>query len=224
MTIEELRAVPLLSGIEDAVLGRCLAENQVFIRRYAKGFTVHHQHEPCAALDVVLSGSLAAYSLSENGSSVVMFEFGKNGVVGANLLFGDNHDYPLNIYCVSACELLHITREAVTDFLHSYPFVMQYVRSLSANSQGMNRKITMLTQKTLRENLLDYLKQQAGLQHTSVITLPISKKELADYLGVQRPSLFRELKKLRDEKILEIDRRSVRLLQIGAQKHDKKMQ
>ena len=36
-------------------------------------------------------------------------------------------------------------------------------------------------------------------------------KELADYLGVQRPSLFRELKKMKDEGIIEISKRTIRL-------------
>ena len=39
----------------------------------------------------------------------------------------------------------------------------------------------------------------------------IPKKELADYMGVQRPSLFRELKKLKDEGIIVIDNRTIQL-------------
>ncbi|MPN31786.1 hypothetical protein SDC9_179261 [bioreactor metagenome] len=89
---------------------------------------------------------------------------------------------------------------------------MQYIKSLSLNSQGMNRKITMLTQKTLRENILEYLKQQTILQNSATVLLPISKKELADYLGVQRPSLFRELKNLKEEGLIEINNRSVRIV------------
>jgi len=212
MTINELQNILILSNIDSAVLNKCLTENQVFIRHYAKGATVHHQHDTCNVLDIVLSGSLVAYSLSENGSAITMFEFRKNSIIGANLLFGDNHIYPLNIYSVAACDLLHITRSAVMEFLHDYHFVMQYIKSLSLNSQGMNRKLTMLTQKTLQENILDYFRQQSIIQKSSTIILPISKKELADYLGVQRPSLFRELKRLKDEGIIEIHNRSVKIL------------
>lgn len=211
MTMDEIRRVPLISEIDAAVLNRCIAENQIFIRHYAKRVTVHHQHDACDTLDIVLSGSLAAYSLSENGSEVTMFAFRKDSIIGANLLFGDNHAYPLNIYSVTACDLLHATRSAVMELLHEYHFVLQFVKSLSMNSQGMNRKITMLTQKTLRENIMDYLKEQSILYESSDFVLPISKKELAHYLGVQRPSLFRELKKLKQEGIIEIENRRVRL-------------
>lgn len=211
MTIEKIQHIPLLSKVDTTVLDRCLAENQVLVRQYSKGVTVHHQHDACTALDVVLSGNLVAYSLSENGVAITMFKFKKNSIIGANLLFGDNNTYPLNIYSVTACDLLHLSRKAVMEFLHDYHFVMQYIKSLSMNSQGMNRKITMLTQKTLRENIMDYLKQQSIIQGSSKIVLPFSKKELADYLGVQRPSLFRELKKLKDEGIIEIDNRTIHL-------------
>ena len=211
MIIEEIRRIPLLSEIDTAVLNRCIAENQLFVRHYAKNATIHHQHEACSVLDVVLSGKLVAYSLSENGSAITMFEFQTGSMIGANLLFGENTIYPLNIYGVTPCNVLHIPREAVMEFLHDYHFVMQYIKSLSLNSQGMNRKIKMLTQKTLRENLMDYLKQQSIMQGSSKIVLPFSKKELADYMGVQRPSLFRELKKLKDEGIIEINNRTIQL-------------
>ena len=67
----------------------------------------------------------------------------------------------------------------------------------------------MFTQRTLRENIMNYLKQQTIIQKSSVILLPISKRQLADYLGVQRPSLFRELKKLKEEGIIEINNRTI---------------
>ena len=56
---------------------------------------------------------------------------------------------------------------------------------------------------------MDYFKQQTIIQKSSVILLPMSKRQLADYLGVQRPSLFRELKKLKEEGIIEIDNRTI---------------
>lgn len=212
MNIEKLRRIPLLSNADICLLEQCISENQIFVKKYAKGATVHRQHDYCATLDVVLSGNLVAYSLSENGSAVTMFEFRENGIVGANLLLGDNSIYPLNIYSVTPCELLHMTKSAVLELLRGYDFVMQYIKSLSLNSQGMNRKITMLTQKTLRDNLLDYFRNQAIIQGSSYIKLPISKKELADYMGVQRPSLFRELKKMKDGGLIDISNRFIRVL------------
>jgi len=211
MTLREVRRVPLLADIDASALRTRLMDNQIYIRQYAKGVTVHDQHDICMTLDIVLSGSLAAYSLSENGSAMTLFTFEKDSILGANLLYGDIHTYPLNIYCVTPCTLLHLTKSAVTDFLHNYQFTMRYIKSLSHNSQGMNQKITILSQKTLRENLTDYLTHQSIVQRSHTIVLPISKKELADYMGVQRPSLFRELKRMKNDGLIEVDNRVIKL-------------
>jgi len=212
MKIEELKRVAMLSGADPEALERCVADHQIFGGKYAKGITVHRQHDRCLALDVVMSGELVAYSLAENGSAITLFEFKEGGIIGANLLFADSDAYPLNIYTVTPCTLLHMTKEVVEALLSGHDFAMRYIKSLSLNSQGMNRKITMLTQKTLRDNLMDYLRHQALVQGSSDIKLPISKKELADYMGVQRPSLFRELKKMKGDGLIDISNRFIKIL------------
>ena len=211
MIVELCRQFPMLADIPAEALDRYYTENRIRLRHCAKGATVHRQHERCTALDLVASGSLAAYALAENGSAMGMFTFQKGGLIGANLLFGDRNEYPLNIYCMSKCSLLQIDRDVIVEFLHDNRFVMGYVRSLSMNAQGMNQRISMLTLKTLRENLLDYLWRQSVLQGTKTVALPISKKQLADFLGVQRPSLFRELKKLKDEGLINVRNREITL-------------
>jgi CRP-like cAMP-binding protein len=209
--LEIVRSIPLFSPLQADKIKPMIADNQLFVKNYSKEATVYNQNENCRALDIVLSGSLVAYSLSENGSAMTMFEFSKGQMLGANLLFGDNHTYPLTIYCMSEARLLRVTKKAICVFLHNYNFTINFLGMLSHNSQKLNQKITMVAQKTLRENLVEYLGQQAILQSSRSIVLPISKKQLADYLGVQRPSLFREIKKLKDEGIIDVSNRTINL-------------
>lgn len=209
--MEIIKAIPLFSQLQSDEITPLIADNQLFLRNYSKGATVYNQKDCCKTLDIVLSGSFVAYSLSENGSAMTMFEFSRGQMLGANLLFGDNNTYPLTIYCMSDAQLLHVTQKAVSDFLHNYDFAIEFIGMLSHNSQKLNRKITMVAQKTLRENLLEYFTKQSILQGSDTIVLPISKKQLADYLGVQRPSLFRELKNLKDQGFIDISNRTIRL-------------
>lgn len=199
-----IKNIPLLQSLPDEILQSQLDDGQLYLKKYNKNMTLNNQKEPCESLDIVLSGRFIAYSLAENGSSVCMFEFNKGHMLGANLLFGSNNTYPLTVYCTSDGEIVHVTKKAVSAFLHYYDFMMAFIVMLSQNSQRLNQKVQMNLHKTLRENLLEYLKNQSLLQQSNVIMLPLSKKQLADYLGVQRPSLFRELKKLKDEGVLAI--------------------
>lgn len=209
--IELIKAMPLFSQLSPDEVMPLISDNQIYLKSYSKGAAVYNQKGSCKTFDIVLSGNLVAYSLFENGSVMTMFEFSKGQMLGANLLFGNANTYPFTIYCKSDAQILHVTKNAISLFLRNYNFTMQFVGMLSHNSQKLNRKITMVIQKTLRENLLEYLRQQSVLQRSNIIRLPISKKQLADYLGVQRPSLFRELKSLKDEGLIGVSNRTIQL-------------
>ncbi len=209
--MEIIRPIPLFAQLPSDKLKELIADKQLYLKNYSKGTTVYNQKDRCDTFDIVISGSLVVHSLLENGSAMTVFEFTQGHMLGANLLFGDTHTYPFTIYCLSDAQLLHTTKKAVSDFLHDYDFTMGFIKMLSLNSQKLNQKVTMATQKTLRENLLEYFRQQSMLQHSNSIVLPISKKQLADYLGVQRPSLFRELKNLKDEGLIDVSNRMIQL-------------
>ena len=208
--INAIKNNPLFSCIEE--LDEYVRQRRIYVKKYAKGETIFHRGDRCLMLSSVQSGRLIAHSLSENGSAMTMFKFKSGSIVGANLLFAQNNMYPLNIYCVTDCELVHIDKETVSELLHNYDFAIQYIKSISRNSEGQNQKINMFFQKTLRENIMHYLELQSVVQRSNKIVLPITKKELAEHLGVQRPSLFIELKKMKEEHVIDIQNRTITLL------------
>lgn len=193
--LDILSKVPHLKDIERSKLEKLILDRSIFKSSYKKGTTIHEQGTKCNSFDLVLSGKLISYSLSENGSEGVLFEFYKGSTIGANLLFGESNEYPMNIYCSENSTIIHLSKKAVNTLLREHSFVMEFIKSISLNSQGMNKKIAMYSQKTLRDNLVDYFIALSNEAGSKTIYLPITKKQLADYLGVQRPSLFRELKK-----------------------------
>lgn len=206
-----IKTIPLLSTLPQAEIQQQCEDGQLTLKSYAKSMVLSNQKELCDTLDIVLSGSFVTYSLAESGSAMQVFEFAQGQMLGANLLFGDSSAYPLTVYCEADGEILRVSKKAVSDFLHHHEFAMAFIVMLSQNSQRLNQKMRMGLHKTLRENLLEYLEQQARLQQSDTIVLPISKKQLADYLGVQRPSLFRELKKLTDEGVITSKARCITL-------------
>lgn len=189
-----------------------LTELEFSKKHFKKGSTLYEQGTLCNGLDMVIDGTLVAYALADNGSETRVFQFEKGSVIGANLLFGDANHYPLNLYTLTDCTLIHVTKSQVTHLLKDPEFVLNFVRHLSMNAQNLNKRLAMYHQKSLRENLTDYLLALSCDQKSSQILLPISKKQLADYLGVQRPSLFRTLKQLEDEGWILSQNRRITLL------------
>ena len=210
--IEKIKSINLFCDLEDDILNKNIKNGNATQKEYAANHTLHEANEKCSTIDFVVSGDLTAYSLLENGNAMTIFEFPKGSIIGANLLFGETNSYPFNIYSVVNSTVIHIDKSAILDFLKNYNFTLKFIKNLSLNSGVMNKKISVLTEKTLRENILDYLNRLSFEQNSNDIILEITKKQLADLLGVKRPSLFREFKKLKDDGIIDVNNKRITLI------------
>ena len=90
--------------------------------------------------------------------------------------------------------------------------IQNMLRILSEKAIRLNRKVEYLEIKGIRQKLCAYLLEQRRTSGADTFILPMNKNELADYLNVSRPSMSRELGKLRDEGLLDFYLSSVRLL------------
>jgi CRP/FNR family transcriptional regulator, dissimilatory nitrate respiration regulator len=61
----------------------------------------------------------------------------------------------------------------------------------------------------LEECIVDFLSCEYYTQKSMIIKLGISKKELAERLGIQRTSLSRELNKMKREGMISYDSRTI---------------
>jgi DNA-binding transcriptional regulator LsrR (DeoR family) len=70
-------------------------------------------------------------------------------------------------------------------------------------------KINALTMKSVRQRIVEFLLYEYYVQQSTNIKLNLSKKELAEKFGIQRPSLSRELAKMRKDGLVEYDAHSI---------------
>ena len=200
--IEILQATPLFSQLSVDEIMPLVSDNQLYLKIYSKGATVYNQKIDSRRL-ILFFGSLVA-SLLDNGSAMTMFEFSRADF-GANLLFGIPTYTVYNLHvdaqvCMSPRKRCRIIARLLFDAVY---------QMLSHNSQKLNRRITLATQKTSEKTFWNTSDSNL-FYRTLRASLPVSK-QLADYLGVQRPSLFRELKTFKDEGIIDISNRTIRL-------------
>lgn len=213
MFLQELKKSTFFSHFTSAEIEEFINLNILNFKEYKKGDTIHNQGELCQRMDFLLTGSLVAYNLAENGSTIAVFNFLPNSALGCNLLFSELNRYPLNIYCTSHCHIAYINKENIAKLLSTnHIFTMEFIKAISNYSINMNTKMLSFSNKTLRERILSFIYKEVSKQNSNTIKLLITKKQLADELGVQRPSLFRELKKMADEEIISYDSNTITLL------------
>jgi len=85
---------------------------------------------------------------------------------------------------------------------------------ISAKFANLNRKNHLLTEPRLRNRLLIYFNGLTPVPN-GVRIMPFGQKELAQYLNVNRSALNRELSRMKEEGVIEMDGRAVRILKAG---------
>lgn len=72
-------------------------------------------------------------------------------------------------------------------------------------------RLEVLSQRTIREKLQCYFSLLNARYRTSTFTLPFSFSALADYLSVDRSAMMRELKKMKEDGLIQTDRHEITL-------------
>lgn len=183
---------------------------------FARRSIVHLPDEVCTRLEVVLEGRIAVQRMDAEGRILTIDVLGPGDVLGANLLFSSRRRYPMQVVAEEASVLLRFSREAILAMSgESAPFTEDLLRLVSDRSVHLSDKIHTVAHKGLRQRIEEFLRLQYHLQGSKTLRLPMSKKELAERLGVERTSLSRGLSKMRAEGLLEYDARHVVLKSLG---------
>lgn len=91
-------------------------------------------------------------------------------------------------------------------------FYMNLFNIINSKISDKNDRLKVLSKKQIRERLLEYFDIQYKNHYMKSIYLPISFKDLADYMAVNRSAMFRELKYMKEEKLIEVKGNRVTLL------------
>lgn len=190
-----------------------LSDSRVHIKNYEKEQVVHFQNEVCNSMGIILDGQVSIQKIEENGNLLVINVFENREVFGANLLFSSRCYYPMTVVATKKSIIMHVNKKMIIQLCQTdMKFLTCFLNIISDRTIILSDKINEISLKTIRQQIMDFLKYEKELQKSNTIRLHISKKSLAERLGIQRSSLSRELNKMRADGILEFDSKTITLL------------
>lgn len=176
------------------------------IKRFGKGEIIHLQNEICQYLEIILEGKVIVQNIDMNGNVLTIDTFIGGDMIGANLLFSNKNVYPMTVTASADTTIIRLSRELTLALCRkSTNFMLGFFQVISDKTIIMTEKLNTISRKTIRQCIFDFLKSERYRQGSDVIKLALSKKELAERLGVPRSSLGRELGKMRKEGLVEFD-------------------
>jgi len=166
----------------------------------------------CDSLGIVMAGELEVQKHYASGKVVTLAKLNRGKTFGEAIAFSETNIYPATIVSSKGSIILYISKKDIIAMCSAYPKVLNnFMRLLSSKILLLNRKIKELSFETLRQKISNYLLSQYEIQKTTELTLPMSRKDLAEHLGVQRPSLSRELINMKEDGLIDFNKRLVQI-------------
>jgi len=177
------------------------------IKKYLKGNLVVLEDSKCEELGILRKGLLEVQSLYSSGKSLTLNRLKPAEIFGEIILFSKSNIFPSTIKAIEDSEIMFIKKANLMNCLSNcHRFMENFLTLLSDRLFMLNKKIKMLTMENIRQKIGDFLREEYKKQKTLIIKVPLSRQEMAEHMGIQRPSLSRELSRMREEGIIEFDK------------------
>lgn len=217
--LEEVSKTSLFQGIErDNILAmlQCLKPR---VRSYNKHDYIVTGGDVCKSVGVMLAGVATVSKENAEGNRIVMTLLKQGGIFGEIIAFSSQMTWPATVQAQETCVVLFLPRGKIVgecDRMCSWhrTFIRNFLKVISERAVMLNKKVEYLTIKSMRGKISAYLLEQYSRKGDVNITLPLNRNELADFLCVSRPSMSREMSKMRDEGIIDFHLAAVKLMDI----------
>lgn len=210
-----METIQIFQGIQGGELNEmlhCFAANA---KRFRPGATVLEYTLGLHNICVLLSGSAEVRSVDVEGNEFIVETLEQNAV------FGELFTLPMESVSLLAvaktpCEVLFIRYERAVCpcerlCAHHERLIHNLLMLSARKSQALSRRITILSQKSLRQKLLMYFEYCANETKQDTFELPVTLVELAAYIAADRSAMMREIGKMRAEGLIQSSGRNFTL-------------
>jgi len=209
---ETILSLPLFQGMERLKLINVLEKVNLFFEKYQKDDVIVQKGEECERLVFLLKGSVICETVDKSEKFSIYERIKGFAVLYPAFLFGKDTRYPATITAADNASILSIEKRQVFDLLREEElFLLNFLNIVSNKAQASFDKIMSLSGTDLKKNVAFFILSFTE-RGSSDIRIKSSQQDLADFLGVARPSLLKVINELKEEGIIEYKRKEITIL------------
>ena len=181
------------------------------MQRLRAGQPVFHQGDPARRVFMLTLGSLKIYTLLGDGRRQVTGFMFPGDFLGISV----EGEYAFTIEALQQSELWWFSREAFDSFIETHPSIERELYRMAAHElAAAQRQMVLLGRKNAAERLasffLELLKREQTIAGSMAQSfgLPMSRLDIADYLGLTKETVSRMLAELRGRGLIRLERQN----------------
>jgi len=192
-------------------LEKYLAQKKVY--KFKKEETIYCTGTQSNHLFLIKKGTVITYKINEQGKEFV------TGIFNSQQYFGytsyiKNLPHFENAKAITNTELYKITKDEITGIINNNNHIVyDFIDLLANNIIEYKEQLILLAYASVRKKtartLLNLLKKQ---QHKTDSEIIISRKNLANSIGIAKETLIRTLHDFKNEKLIEVNTKNIKIL------------
>lgn len=213
MDFHALSRSPLFSKMSNEEMELLFVAFRVDEVKFKKGEILAMQDEPVNRLIILIRGSVKAEMADPSGKVTKVEDIFAPYPIAILFLFGENNRFPVQATARESTDAIIIPKKSFLQMLSKSERLLKNYLDLSANyASRLSRKLYYMSFRTIRQRLAMYILDLSTKSESDTITLDRSKASLAEYFGVSRPSVEREITNLQKEGFIQVDKKQISIL------------
>jgi CRP-like cAMP-binding protein len=111
--------------------------------------------------------------------------------------------------------VLYIHSDDIVELMEGCESILKnFVSILSNKILMLNKKTSILSFKTIEEKVASYILEEYKVKKQTTFNIPLSRKELAGYLNIPRPSLSRAMGVMKECGVIDYYQNTIQILDL----------
>lgn len=207
--------VPIFNHLDTKEMKEIVKETNSI--KHSRGHTIYHAGDKSDGLYIVHKGRVKIYRLSETGKEQIVRILGPGDFTGELSLFTESvHDAYAE--SMETTELCVMSREKFQAFLLKYPSIsLKVLTEFSSRLSQTEKQSASIAMESAETRIAMYLAHLVEEQNQNIVTLPLSRKDIASHIGTTPETVSRKLTEFEDAGwIKQLNQNTINIIDLAA--------
>lgn len=181
---------------------------------YRKNETILSTIQNENLIGIILTGELQIIKIDYEGNKILIEDLADGDIFGNTISSIQNVEH--NIIVKEQATIITLDYNHILELDSEKDYYVTFMKNLLEivmnKLQEKNERLEILTKKTIRNKILEYLNIMRQKHGSRYVYLPFNFKDLADYLVIDRSAMAREIKYLKEEGFIAVKGKRIEIL------------
>lgn len=211
----------LFENFEDKDINKMFDCLKGRIVKYQKGIVIANQGDKITEIGILLEGYLAKFIQKPNKTKELIGDIQQGGMFGETEGYLKEKILPYSVLSAEDSTVLYITISTIVCQCENncpchHLLLDNTMQCLAERIHSQKRDKEYLTIKSMRLKIAKLVYEAYINQKSTDVSLGMNRNEMAEYLNVSRPSMSREMMRMRDEGIFDFRKDKIKIKKVKA--------